>query len=505
METKSLIIANACVLTCDAENHGGRRSILIRDGKIAAVSEDAPSLISRNHDATVMQADDLLVVPGFINTHVHSESLLLRVVTDGKAYATWDDDGPLRQASDRLLDPARRRDLSVLYQTFYSAHLKSGTTFAGEFPPPLDRDAFQIVVESIGRSMGRSVFHLRSWEQIEMVREASPPRLRFLISIGREEDVTVYSLESYVRVARELHAPIVAHIEELPGEADLVKRNFHKSMTAVLEDFGGLQPHTLLLHMNHASEADIAAVEKSGATICLCVRSSALKQTGYPMLRMLPSHRLSLAVGTDWGNVDMLAELKTLRQLPQFVADAPVFNTLDLVRMATINGATALQIDAETGSIEPGKKADLVLFDLATLRVPFFRKRPSASELADLLLDELDTRDIVAVLVGGEFAVSGGMLTTHPENELVAAYRSALSAWYPEEVGSTAPGQMTSQTGAALLEGESILDRTQEIIQPKPVRVMSPSAAAPPPDSRLATKPQLSKDVRKVFGEDDEF
>jgi hypothetical protein len=107
--------------------------------------------------------------------------------------------------------------------------------------------------------------------------------------------------------------------------------------------------------------------------------------------------------------------------------------------------------------------------------------------------------------VGGEFAVSGGMLTTHPENELVAAYRSALSAWYPEEVGSTVPGQMTSQTGAALLEGESILDRTQEIIQPKPVRVMSPSAAAPPPDSRLATKPQLSKDVRKVFGEDDEF
>ncbi len=505
------IIANAFVLTCDAVNRAGRLSLLLRDGTIQDIARNADGFTDRHPDASVIDASQKLIVPGFVNAHVHGESLLLRERTRLRHAGLWKRDAKLREAAARFEGNGALEDLRMLYLFACFSHLRAGAACIGEVPPPVGDKGLVQILQAIDRTDLQAVVTLQNWEQIQQARDLGPSRPPTAVSLGREEDYTVYSFEHLLRAAGELGVPVVAPAAELREDAETVKKNFQKGIMAVLRDFGALKEQTILVHLNHITESDLAYIDDAGASVVLTPRSSMMKQTGYPALRWLLAGARRPALGTDWGSVDMLAEMQFLRQLPLLFPQMPRLHPADIVKMGTINGASALGLSSLAGSIEPGKRADLTFFSLHTVRAPLPRDAAGSQELAELLLDDLSARDISDVMIGGEFYVRKGQILTIAEEDICAGFRTLRDRWFPaaapppsqEEIQKCKPVSLPGETGREPAAG------FEEGLPPEepPAEPPSPRSPTPPPPAREVRStalPELSKDVRRVFGDDEE-
>lgn len=516
------IITDARVLTCNPRTQSGRLSIVIRNGRIADLSPNGRLLLSLYPGAVEIDAADKLIVPGFVNAHFQTESLLLRELTEGRHVSLWGQNVRIQERLARLVDPDHVDDLRSLYLMAYFNHLRCGTTCVGEFPPMVDGKGLLALLQAMKRTDVKSVVALQSWDQIEEARNIPADRQKFALSIGRETDFTVYTFQSLARAAKELKLPFVAHVAEQKEDVETVKRNFQKGTVGLLRDFKVLQPPTVLIHLNHVSDEEMALVADSGCSLVLCARSAAMKRTGYPSLRYMTSRDIPLCVGTDWGGVDMLEEMRFLSLLPYLFAGMPAFTPFEILMMATTYGADALGLGDETGSIAQGKKADLVFFDLGGLHGDLLDDHPTADAMASFLLNHLSTRDITDVMIDGKFCVSGGHVLTMPEEEILAAYRKTVEKFSligPAPAPAADSSKAQPEIRAKIIpfaasdrvapetdgyeEGFTAVDKpaeTKEPSAPKPV----PRPPAGHPEERTVLRPELSKNVRKVFGEDDE-
>ncbi len=523
MEKDLLIIAGGLVLTCDPANHAGKFDLLVRSGRIGAVAP--PGVLVRQHaDAQVIDATDKVIIPGLVNAHFHPESLLLHPLTSGMHFGLWAQDISIRSALAQLLQPDSYDHVRSLTLAGAFAHVKSGTVAVAHFPPAFDGKALQILGQSAARADLSSVQVLQTWQQIDQARGGLEGARACFLGIGEEQDLTVYNLSTLVRTSREMEIPLLAHMGERREDEETVRTNFQKNAGAVLRDLGVLQPETVLVHCNHLQEQDLELIEGTGATIVLCARSAGFKQTGYPLLRLLTAHNIRLAIGSDWARTDMLEEMRFLAQLPLLVSGMPAFSPLEIVRMATINGACALGLGAELGSIEEGKRADLVFLQLHDLRLPVLGGSPSSREIAEFIVTTANAQLVSEVMINGEFAFSGGQLATITEDDVLAGFRATLGKWYAapaaDESTSAAPLDAgVAQQGKILpfvarepaeTPEEEGFEEGFTVIGPRHgvPKIPQPAArqerpAAPQTDDG-ERQPELPKDVRREFGDDEE-
>jgi 5-methylthioadenosine/S-adenosylhomocysteine deaminase len=517
------IITDARVITCDPRTHSGRLSIVVRNGRIADLSPNARLLISLYPGANTIDGSNKLVTPGFVNAHFQTESLLLREFTVGRHVSLWGQDVRVQERLARLVDPAYADDLRALYLMAYFNHLRNGTTCVGEFPPMVDGRGLSTLLQAMKRTDVKSVVALQNWDQIDEARNIPPDRQRFALSIGPEAEFTVYTFQSLTRAAKEQNLPLIAHIAEQKEDVEAVKRNFQKETVSLLRDFKVLAPPTTLVHLNHVGEEEVSLVADSGCALVLCARSAAMKRTGYPSLRHMSSHAMRLCIGTDWCSVDMLEEMRFLNMLPLMFAGMPNLTPLEILTMATINGAYALGLGDETGSISQGKKADLVFFDLGLLHVDLLDENPTADAMASFLLNHLSVRDITDVMVDGTFRVMDGRALTMPEEEIMAGYRKTVEKFLligtAPPVSSGMPRSRSEMppkiipfvaSDRVVREADSFEEGFTAVEKPDVSKESPPPApkAVPPPNrsqDRNVVKPELSKNVRKVFGEDDDL
>ena len=525
------IIANAFVITCDPENRGGRYNLLVRDKHIIEISDSLDLFTSLHPYATVIDASGKLIIPGFVNSHIHSESILLRQRTEDLHYDLWKRDIRLNECSRMLLDPAAHDDILAVYLAAYFSHLKSGTTLVGEYGPAVKERSFIALLQAIDRSDVKSVVALQNWDQIRFVRDLATGRPRCMVSVGNEEDYTVYSFENVVKVAKELGVPLVAQIAEQRDAVEVVRRNFQKPLVAVLSNFQVLQPTTLLVHCNHLTEQEADTLATLSVTPVITARSAMWKQTGYSSLRHFASRSIRLCIGTDWGSVDMMKEMQFLYQLPLLISAVRKLSPLELIRMATINGACALGLASETGSIEAGKKADLTFFALEDIRLPVMSPHSTSEELAKHLVRHLSTENIADVMIDGEFYLRDGKIVTMVEEDIIEGFRKTWEKFFPMAPGvkpmklplERQPGEATDQGKGKIIpfvsvsrppfpppggfeEGFTVIEKTPVAADDKN-GTANLEAPAPPgaPSEEPGPKPELSKDVKRVFGEDEDF
>lgn len=505
------IIKNALVITCDAYNRAGRFDLLLRGPTITDLT-DKPDLFDPLHsNARIIDASHKLIIPGFVNSHFHIESLLLRQRTNGVHFSSWKHDLRIREARRKLCDPANADDVRTLTLAAYFSHLKSGTTCVGEFGLPWNDKTFVGFLQAIERTEVRSVVALQNWDQIRQAKDFGSRRPKFLMHLGREEDFTVYSFDNLVREAGSLDIPLLAHLCEVREDLDVVKRNFQKSPLHVLHEFGALTGETLFAHLNYSTPQDIDLLEESGARVVLTPRSTARKQTGYPSLRNLLSRKVISVLGSDWGSTDMLRELQFLDQLSLMTGFSTGHNSLGLIRMATIEGARALGMGSEIGSVEIGKRADLTFFDMNDIRLSSMASHAEANQIASLVVRELTMANISEVMIDGEFYVVDGKMMTLDEADVVGGFRELCGRYFPASPGRPLHAEEDTQRQKVLplltenRKGSPLPTGSFEDGFPLPEQPFSDplfhSATNPNPETG---NPELPKDVRRVFGEDDD-
>jgi 5-methylthioadenosine/S-adenosylhomocysteine deaminase len=524
VEKDLLIIEGGLVLTCDPANHGGRLDLLIRKGRIGTIAP--PGVLGRQHtDAQIIDATDKLVLPGLVNAHFHPESPLLQPLTSGVHFGLWAQDVSIRTALAQLLQPDSYDDVRSLTLAGAFAHVKSGTVAVAYFPPAFDGQALEILGQSAARADLSSLQVLQTWQQIERARGGLSGVRGYFLGVGEEQDLTVYNLSTLVRTSKEMGIPLLAHVAEEREDEETVRTNFQKNVGSVLRDLGVLQPETVLIHCNHLQTSDLELIEAAGATIVLCARSAGFKKTGYPILRLLASQNIRLALGSDWAQTDMLEEIRFLAQLPRLVAGVPAFSALELMRMGTINGAVALGLGAELGSIETGKRADLVFLSIRDLRLPMLTGSPSSREIAEFVVTTANAQMISEVMINGEFACNGGQLATITEDDVLAGYRATLGKWYVPTQPAEQPVRVSPVDGEEMHQAKILpfvsrepLEAPEEegfeegftVIGPRqgvpraPQSAPPPSRSVTPPPEGTERQPELPKNVRREFGDDEE-
>ncbi len=508
--SKPLIITNGIVLACDAINRCGRYTLFIKNGRIRDIADRSVALIKENPDAQVIDATGKIIIPGFVNAHHHGESFLLQGATRGLHFSLWKQNDSLRQTLDKLTHPANHDDITRLYRALYAAHLKSGSTRVGEFPLSFDEDGFKKMFEGISSSGDTATIALQNWDQIRLVQAAGSGRIRSVVNLGEPEGFTVYSFEHLSKAAKELKVPLLAHIAETREEVETLRQNFQRGPIALLDSFKTLRGKTVLIHANHVTEEEVLMIKNVSGTVVVCPRSTTAKQTGYPSLRYLAKHNVRLCLGTDWGSTDMMEEMRFFNQLPLLVPELRLFAPSEVLRMATIHGAYALGVSSDIGSIEVGKRADLSFVNCTDIRLPIVHANATADDWSRLLIEHLSTSDITDVIINGELKYENRKFVSLDDQKIAGELGTLHESFLPsisipqKSQPNVLPfvSERTPEHTEGFEQGFPAIAKSATILEITDRAVETNTSESKP--IREPVKPELPKNTRRVFGDEEE-
>ena len=350
-------------------------SVAVKDDLIVAV-------LPRQHaharfpDATRMPLPRQLLVPGLVNAHTHVAMSLLRGIGDDLPLHTW-----LRQCiwplEGRLMSAEFVHDGSLLG---CAEMLLSGITCINDmyfFPEQTAsaasslgmRSSVGIIVIDFASAYGSGPdeYLRKGLELRDRLRE--DPLTSFCLAPHAPYTLADRSFERIARLTGELGLPVHCHVHETVQEIDESLTQHGERPLARLARLGIVGPELIAVHAVHLEEQELELLARNGASIVHCPHSNLKLASGIaPTVRML-EHGINVALGTDGSasnnRLDLLGEARTAALLAKGTSGhADAWPATAILEAMTLGGARALGLGDRIGSIEPGKQADLVSFEL---------------------------------------------------------------------------------------------------------------------------------------------
>ena len=360
---------------CVLEDH----AVALRGGRIVAVLPAAEAR-RRFDPAEVIERPDHVLLPGLVNAHTHAAMVLLRGRAENLPLGRWlrSTVWPLER---RWVDPEYVRDGTTLA---IAEMLRAGITCFADmhlWPDVVARTAAAahmrasvglIVTESATRWAAAADeyidrgMHLRDeYKGDPLISTHFAPHAPYSVS-----DATLARVR---RLADELDLPVAMHLHETAWEVEQSVQAHGRRPLARLAALGLASPQLVAIHMTQASAEDLDLLAESGASVVHCPESNLKLGSGVCPVARLLGRGVRVALGTDGAasnnDLDLLAEARIAGLVSSGVAATPGdLVATDLLRMATLEGARVLGLGEVTGSIEPGKWADLCCIDLRAAR-----------------------------------------------------------------------------------------------------------------------------------------
>ena len=326
-----------------------------------------------------------VLIPGLVNCHSHAAMSLL---------AGFADDLPLMDWLQNHIWPAEQRWVSEAFvrdgtDLAIAQMLRSGTTCFNDmyfFPEVVAQQAIQAGMRA---NLGLIVFDFpTAWAKDpdeyfskglalhEQLRHQ--PLLSWSFAPHAPYTVSDAPLQKLLSFANELDLSIHMHVHETAFEVADQTAKTGVSPLQRLEDLGLLSPAFMAVHMTQLTEADISRFAQTGAHIVHCPESNLKLASGFCPVAACLDAGINVALGTDGSasnnDLDMLGEMRTAALIAKAVAgDATAVSAAQALEMASLNGAKALGLDHEIGSLCKGKSADVVAIDVADIEAqPLF-------------------------------------------------------------------------------------------------------------------------------------
>ncbi|MGY2258299.1 TRZ/ATZ family hydrolase [Pseudomonas sp. SDO55104_S430] len=400
----------------------------IRDGRIVFIGPRAAA--SKLNAAETRELPDMLLSPGLINAHGHAAMTLFRGLADDLPLMTWLENH-IWPAEAKWVDEDFVRDGTDLA---IAEQIKGGITCFSDmyfFPKVASERAHnsgiraQIAIPILDFPIpGASTADEAIRQGVELFGDLKHHE-RIKITFGPHAPYTVgdQNLEKIRVIAEELDASIHMHVHETAFEVQQAVEQTGERPLARLARLGLLGPRFQAVHMTQISDEDLALLVESNTSIIHCPESNLKLASGFCPVERLWQAGVNVAVGTDGAasnnDLDLLGETRTAALLAKAVAgSASALDAHRALRMATLNGARALGIEAEVGSLEVGKAADIVAFDLSGLA-----QQPVYDPVSQLIY--ATGRDCVKhVWVAGKQLLDDRRLTRLDEEQLCATARS---------------------------------------------------------------------------------
>ena len=436
-----LIIKNGVLVTMD-----GKRRILedhavaIDAGKVIEV--DRTSSLEKKHSrAEVIDASGRIVMPGIVCSHSHLYGMLLR-----GASLNIEPPSDFTQILQRVWWPV---DEAMNFDDAYASALvaclefaKSGvTTFADTYSGPNSisgvLDHIAKAVEEVG-IRGFIAFEATERHSVEEGARGVQENVRFaekvkpeskarpLFSIHASFTVSDQLIRQVKQLAQKYHVPITIHSSEGLGDVHHNLENYGKRTVERLHDVGLLGPDVVLAHCVNLDEHEIDLVAETKTGVAHNPMSNMLNAVGVAPILQMMKRNVRVGLGNDGYIFDMFENMRATFLLHRVHSKNP--NAIDpymVLEMATINGAALYGVQSEIGSIEPGKRADIILIKPSILPTPL-----TAASVVGHLINTVDGDDVETVLVAGKPIVKGKKLLTFDEERAQSiAQTAAAKLW----------------------------------------------------------------------------
>ena len=402
--------------------HESKGGVVVGDDGTILWSGPLTLLPRKFQGITMDDYGDCIVMPGFIDAHIHFPQLRM-LAAPGKDLLDW---------LTRFTFPEEARYSDFDYakanaKTFLQYLFANGTTAAMVFCSVHKACADALFGEALSRRMalvtGKTMMDRNALPEVhddattggldsEKLYQAwhGKGRLRYAIS----PRFAITSTEAQLKVSGELlksypDAMMQTHLSESPGEIAWIKTLFpnDKDYTAVYERFGLVKDHSVFAHGVHLSDSECQRLHDAGATIAHCPTSNNFLGSGLMSMKHIGKKErpVSIALATDVGggtSYSMLATLGETYKVQMLTGYKP--SALELFRLATRGNAERLRLDREIGALETGKFADIVVLDPKATPLLAVRQDLSQS-LEDMLFALMilgDDRAIRATYVAGE-------------------------------------------------------------------------------------------------------
>ncbi|MCB9884804.1 MAG: amidohydrolase family protein [Planctomycetes bacterium] len=410
-----------------------RGDLRVRDGRIVALGALVPEPGER-----VIAGRGRHALPGFVQGHVHATQTLFRGLADDLPLLDWlrTRIWPLEHAHDAA-------STRVSAELTFAELLAGGTTTAQTMESV--RHA-EVVAEEAQRSgmtvitgnclMDEADPHLppgmatsaaealaitdelrRAFHGHGRISIAVSPRFVLSVSEGLARDAAAFAQQHDLRVH--------THAAEHPAELAAVRARFHRDYVQVLHGQGLLGARTALAHCVHTSEAERDLLAATRSSVLHCPSTNLKLGSGIAPLADYRRRGIAVGIGADGApcnnRLSMLTELRQAALLQALDAGPGQWPAAAALAAATRGGAAALGL-TDVGQLAPGKRADVVLFDLQDPRLGVI----DAQRPASALVYAASERHVDAVMLGGEFVVEGGRVLGSDWHELRRAAAAAL-------------------------------------------------------------------------------
>lgn len=375
MQTDLLIHADWIIPVDPEDRVLPRHSLAIRDGRVQAL---LPTVRARQ-ECQAREELDLpghVLIPGLVNAHTHAAMSLLRGLADDLPLMTW---------LNQHIWPAEGRWVSEAFvhdgtQLAMLEMLRGGTTCFNDmyfFPDITAKAAAAAGLRAViglilidfpsAWAEGPEDYLRRGLALHDQFRDH--PRVRAAFAPHAPYSVGDAALRRVATLAEELDIPIHMHVHESRDEITQSLRDHGRRPLDRLRELGLLSPRLLAVHMTQLEDPEIQELASAGVRVAHCPESNLKLASGTcPVARLLAAG-VDCALGTDGAasnnDLDLFGEMRVAALLAKGATrDAAALPAQAVLRMATLNGARALGLEAEIGSLEPGKSADLVAVDL---------------------------------------------------------------------------------------------------------------------------------------------
>lgn len=351
-------------------------SVAVHNGRIVDLLPTAEAR-ARYHARDTHERPAHVVMPGLVNAHTHAAMTLLRGLADDLPLAAWLNDH-IWPAEARWVSAEFVRDGTELA---VAELLRGGVTCIQDmyFFPDVSarvcahlgmRACIGLVVIDFPTAWAREAQEYITKGMELRDQHKSDPLLSFAFAPHAPYTVAEETLTRIRTLADELELPIHMHVHETAHEVEQSLAAKGERPLARLRALGLLSPAMMAVHMTQLTEEEIALVASTGTHVIHCPESNLKLASGFCPVGKLLAAGVNVALGTDGAasnnDLDMFGELRTATLLAKGVAGDPtVLPAVQALRMATINGARALGLEAEIGSIERGKWADLIAIEIA--------------------------------------------------------------------------------------------------------------------------------------------
>lgn len=416
--------------------------IRIKEGKIEEVGEEKDGNPGqRLPDTEVMDAERMTVIPGFVNTHTHVPMTLLRGYADDLPLHEWLTEH-IFPAEARLITPENVR---IATRLAFVEMIKSGTTCFNDmyfFEHIIAQEAKKAGIRGV---MGESVIDFPT-PAFQTAEEGL--KLAEKLIIEWEGDAIIHpsvcahapytcsreTLQKAKKLADRYHTLLQIHVAETRKEVEDVRKQTGRSPAEYLDAIGLLDRNVIAAHGVWLNEREIERMAETGTAVGHCPKSNLKLASGIADTDKYRKAGITVGIGTDGtasnNTLDMVEEMRFAALLPKVVQYNPeAVNARAALRMATIEGARALGLGEIIGSLEKGKRADLILIHTESSNMqPVY-------DIYSAIVYAMNSKNIRFSMVEGEWIMRDRVVLRVNQKEAIEGVKEIAGISHPETTG----------------------------------------------------------------------